>query len=136
MELGAFTVTVNPNGSATKNAAFKSVTFRQFGNASLSNLGNIVLERNGQVVSSDPIINNRDITFSVNDTILDNTTATYYIKALINNVDQSTDVYEFELRNGSDLNVVESTTSFRAMIIIGTLNLVASDLTTTASPSG
>jgi hypothetical protein len=138
MELGAFTINVNPNGSATKNATFKSITLRQFGNASLSNLANIVLERNGEIVASNPTINNRDMTFSVNDNILDNTTATYYIKAIVNNVDQATDNYEFELRNGTDVNVVETTTAFRATInasCVGCLNATASD-STAASASG
>jgi hypothetical protein len=74
------------------------------------------LERNGQVVSTNPTINGRDITFSLTDSILDNTTATYYIKAVVNNVEQSTDSYKFQLRNTSDLNVVETTTSFRATV--------------------
>jgi len=117
MELGAFTVAINPNGSQTKNAIFQSVTLRQNGNASLSNLSNIVLERNGSVVSSNPVINNRDITFSIGDQILDNTTATYYIKAIVNNVEQATDNYQFELRNSSDLNVIEANTSFRATVL-------------------
>lgn len=95
---------------------FKSVTLRQNGNASLSSLGNIVLERNGEVVSSTYVINGRDLTFSVNNEIKDATTATYYIKAVVNNVDQTTDTYQFELRNTTDLNIVEKTTSFRLTV--------------------
>jgi len=116
MELGAFSVAVNNPSSETRDAMFKSVTLRQNGNASLSNLGNVVLERNGEVVSSSYVVNGRDITFSVNNEIKDATTATYYIKAVINNVDQSTDTYQFELRNNTDLNIVEKTTSFRLTV--------------------
>lgn len=116
MELGAFQVTINNVSSETRNAMFKSVTLRQAGNASLSSLSNIVLERNGTVVASNPTINGRDITFSLNNTILDATTATYYIKALVNNVEQATDTYQFEVRNTTDMSIVEANTAFRTTI--------------------
>ena len=95
---------------------FKSITLRQSDDADLSNLDDVVLERNGEVVSDEYVINGRDITFSVNNEIKDATTATYYIKAMINNVDQSTDDYTFELRNNSDLNIVEKNTAFRLTV--------------------
>lgn len=137
MELGSFSVEIQPDindtSSETRDAIFKSITLRQNGNASLSNLGNVVLERNGEVVSSSYVVNGRDITFSVNNEIKDATTATYYIKAVINNVDQTTDTYQFELRNNTDLNVVEKTTSFRAAVsgeqVLGTYNIQGGDIT-------
>lgn len=67
-------------------------------------------------MSDDYVINGRDITFTVNDEIRDATTATYYIKAMINNVDDSVDYYGFELRNTSDLNIVEKNTAFRLTV--------------------
>jgi len=103
-------------GAQTRDAMFKSITLRHNGVGSLSSLGNIVLERNGQVVSSNYAINGRDITFTVNDTILDNTTATYYIRAVINNVEQSPDTHQFQLRSNEDLNIAEKTTSFRVTV--------------------
>lgn len=124
MELGAFSVAVNNPSSETRDAMFKSITLRQNGNASLSNLGNVVLERNGEVVSSSYVVNGRDLTFSVNNEIKDATTATYYIKAVVNNVDQATDTYQFELRNNTDLNIVEKTTSFRLTVAGAALMLV------------
>lgn len=129
MELGAFTVEVINTSSETRNATFKSITLRQEENASLSNLGNIVLERNGAVVSSAAMVNGRELTFSLNDSILDGVTATYYIKAVVNNVDQSTDSYEFRLRNDSDLNIVEATTSFRATVASAPVTLSTYDIT-------
>lgn len=133
MELGSFSVTVTNPSSEIRDAMFKSITLRQNGNASLSNLGNIVLERNGEVVSSSYVINGRDLTFSVNNEIKDGTVATYYIKAVVNNVDQSTDVYEFELRNDTDLNIVEKTTSFRLTVtgaqLLGAYNIQGGDIT-------
>ena len=124
MELGAFSVAVNNPSSETRDSMFKSITLRQNGNASLSNLANVVLERNGAVVSSSYVVNGRDITFSVNNEIKDATTATYYIKAVVNNVDQATDTYQFELRNNTDLNIVEKTTSFRLTVTGAALMLV------------
>ena len=96
-------------------------TLRQNENASLTNLSDIVLERNGMVVASNPVVDGRDLTFSVNDTILDGQLGTYYIKAIINNVDQTTDKYEFEVRNTSDVNIVEGSTSFRATVAFSDL---------------
>lgn len=116
MEVGAFTVQANNPSAQTRDALFKSVTLRQNGTASLSNLGNIVLERDGQVVSTSYSINGRDLTISLNDEIKDATLATYYIKAIVNNVEQSTDNYQFELRNQSDINIVEKTTAFRMRV--------------------
>ncbi len=117
MELGAFKVdNTNYTGSETRDVVFKSITLRQDGNASLSNLDNIILERNGAVVASNPVVNGREITFTVGDTIKNATSATYYIKAIVNNVETSSDTYQFELRNTSDMNAVEKTTDFRCPI--------------------
>lgn len=137
MELGAFRVDVMNPSSETRNASFKSITLRQNGTASLTNLSNIVLERNGVVVSSNPTINGRDITFSVNDTILDATSATYYIKAVVNNVDQSTDTYQLQIRTTSDVNIVEANTAFRTIVTpaanpvlnLNTYNIQGGDIT-------
>jgi len=89
---------------------------RQDGNASLSNLSDIVIERNGLVVASNPTINSRDLTFSVTDTVKDATSATYYIKAIVNNVETSNDTYTFTLRNTTDINAAEVNTAFRSTI--------------------
>jgi len=127
MEIGAFTVQVNNPSAQTRDAMFKSITLRQLENASLSNLANIVVERDGQVVSSSYVINGRDLTITLNDQINDSITATYYIKAIINNVEQSTDSYEFQLRNASDMNIVEKTTAFR-MSVTGTFTMDQYDI--------
>jgi len=118
IELGAFQVAVN-SASETRDTMLKSITLREYGSADLSNLDNLVLERNGEIVSTDYVVSGRDVTFTVNDEIKDATTATYYIKADVTNVDQSTDNYQFQLRLTSDLNIVEKTTGFR-LTVIGT----------------
>lgn len=117
MELGAFKLdnTVY-TGSETRDVNFKSITLRQNGSASLSNLADIVLERNGAVVASNPKIDGRNVTFTVNDVIKNATSATYYIKATVNNVETSSDTYQFELRNTTDLNAAEVLTDFRSSV--------------------
>jgi len=89
MELGAFKVSNNDASSETRDVELQTITLRQNGNGSIDNLSNIVLERNGVVVSKNPSTNGKDITFSIGDTIKDGTTATYYIKAKVTNVDNS-----------------------------------------------
>ena len=124
MEIWAFSVENKlPAGvTETRDLKFKSITLRQDGDWTLSNLSKIVVERNGVVVSTNPVINGRDITFSINDVVKNATTATYYIKAIVNTVDkQAGDTYKFTIRNTSDVNVVESSTDFRASV---TLNLL------------
>ncbi len=117
MELGAFSVAnTNYTGSEIRDVNFKSITLRQSGNASLSNLSDIVLERNSVVVASNPTINWRDITFTVGDEVKNGTTATYYIKAIVNDVETSNDTYQFDLRLTSDVNAVEKLTDFRCPI--------------------
>jgi hypothetical protein len=122
VELGSFSVTNNNAASDTRDVAFDSITLRQGGTADLTSLSNITLERNGQVVASNPVINSRDITFSVNDTVKDGTTATYYIKAMVNDVqNQAGDTYVFSVRNTTDVNVSEVTTAFRSTVTLNTL---------------
>lgn len=116
MELWAFKLIHNYTGTETRDIMFKSITLRQNGNANLSNLGSIILERNGTVVASNPKIDGRNITFTVMNEIKHATNATYYIKAVVNNVDTSSDTYQFELRNTTDLNAAETSTSFRSSV--------------------
>lgn len=121
VELGAFTLTMNKAGiSDTRDLKLNSITLRQNGNGNLSNLSDIVLERNGVVVGKNPTVNGKDLTFSVGDTIKDSTTATYYIKAVVNNVDNNAgDHFQFLVRTTSDVNVVELTSAFRSTITLG-----------------
>lgn len=120
MELGAFTIAIANPSSETRHSLFKGITLRQNGNGDLANLGNVVLERNGTVVSTAYSIDGRNLTFSVNDEIKDATTASYYVKAVVNDVETAADTYQFELRNAEDLNTVEKTTAFRTTVSITT----------------
>ena len=117
-EIGAFKMTNNYAGSDTRDVDFQSITLRQNGNGSLSNLSNITLVRNGVVVAKNPTVDGKDITFSINDTVKQGTIATYYVKANVNNVDYSAgDTYILGIRNTSDVNASETTsTAFRSTV--------------------
>ncbi|EKE29673.1 MAG: hypothetical protein ACD_2C00125G0001 [uncultured bacterium (gcode 4)] len=116
IELGAFKISATKTGSVTetRDEKFQSVTLYQSGTANLTNLSNIVLVRNGQVISSGATVAGKALTFVVNDIIKDGATATYYIKANINNVENQTDSYQFYLKNTSDISVIEANSGFRA----------------------
>jgi len=116
VELGAFTIANNDASSETRDVEFKSIAVRQNGNADLTNLSNIVLVRNGVVVGKNPTINGKDLTFTVGDTVKDGATATYYIKAIIDTVDTTSDTYQFAVRYTTDVNAVESISDFRSTV--------------------
>lgn len=116
VELGAFSIANNDASSETRDVEFKSIAVRQNGNADLTNLSSIVLVRNGVVVSKNPTINGKDLTFVVGNTVKDGATATYYIKAIIDTVDSTSDTYQFAVRYETDVNAVESTTDFRSTV--------------------
>ena len=114
VELGAFSLLNNgASDGTTRDVNFQSITLRLSGAGHLQNLSNITLERNGVVVASNPTINNTDLTFSVGDKILNGQTATYYIKATVNTVENATDDYTFTIRNTTDINIGEVSTMFR-----------------------
>jgi hypothetical protein len=116
VELGAFKIAASKPStvSETRDELLKSITIYQSGSANLTNLANIVLVRNGTTVSTSSSINGKALTFTVNDTIKDGATATYYVKANIANVENAVDTYQFYLKNTSDINIVEASSSFRA----------------------
>ena len=117
MEIGEFKLANNTyTGSETRDLTFKSIMLRQAGTADLENLSDVVLERNGEIVSDDYSIDGKYITFVVNDVIKHTTTATYTIKANVDTVETANDTYIFELKNDTDLNVVEKVNGFRSPI--------------------
>lgn len=116
VELGAFKIAATKPSSVTetRDELLKSISIYQSGSANLTNLANIVLVRNGATVSTSSSINGKALTFTVNDTIKDGATATYYVKANIANVENNIDTYQFYLKNTSDINIVEASSSFRS----------------------
>jgi hypothetical protein len=118
VELGQFRLANNGVSGSQRDVKFKSVTFRQNGNGDVAvSLKDLYLERNGAKVSSSYVVNGKDVTFLVSDTIKDAQNATYYIRGNIANVDNSSgDTYQFTLRNTTDLNTTESITDFRTSV--------------------
>ncbi len=119
LELGQFRIADSSTGSDERDLLFKSVTFRQDGTADLPSLSAVGLYRNGVKVSTVTVMNGKDLTFGLGngDLIKDGQTANYYIRGTVNYVDGvNGDTYTFRLRNTSDLNVIEQSTSFRAQV--------------------
>jgi hypothetical protein len=118
VELAKFSVAnQKPAGvNDTRDLNFKSITLFQSGSANVTNLSNITLERNGVVVSSGVTISGKTVTVALSDIIKDGATGIYTLKAVINNVEQTSDIYNFYLKNSSDINLVETTTAFRATV--------------------
>lgn len=117
VELGAFKIYANDAAKTEQtDLTFQSVMLTASGSANLTNLTDIQLVRNDVKVSSDVVVDGKTLTFTVNDSIKEGTTATYYVKAKIANVEDSTDVYQFRLKNTTDLNVIEAKNGFRATV--------------------
>jgi hypothetical protein len=118
-----------------RDISVKSLTLRQKKAASLTNLHNVVVERNGVVVSNGYSVNGKDLTIMLNDLInKDTTSAQYTIKSIITNVETSGDEYQFELRNTSDFNAIEKDTAFRTSLTgtaytFGTYTIAGGELT-------
>jgi hypothetical protein len=118
VELGQFKLANLGTVGSQRDVKFKSITLRQNGNGDIvASLKDLYLERNGAKVSSSYVVNGKDLTFLVSDTIKDAQNATYYIRGNIANVDNSAgDTYQFTLRNTTDLNATESITDFRTSV--------------------
>lgn len=117
VELGAFKVEAGDTKAEQTDLSFQSVMLTASGSANLTNLTDIELVRNDVKVSSDVVVDGKTLTFTVSDTIKEGATATYYVKAKIANVEDATDVYQFRLKNTTDLNIVEAKNGFRATVV-------------------
>jgi hypothetical protein len=119
-------VVLTPSNNANKDLTVKSMSFTQYGNASLSYLSDIALYRNEEKVSTDAIVNGRDVTFLMDNSIkYTSTSATYVIKAKIANADRIGDTYQFQVKYPENTQVIENTTSFRATVTPTTSLLLA-----------
>ncbi|NVP18144.1 hypothetical protein HUU51_05505, partial [Candidatus Gracilibacteria bacterium] len=119
VELGRFTVeNKKPSGvTETRDVTLNNITLRQLGTGDLSDLSELHIERNGVKVSSEIIVDAKDVTFILNDTIKDASTATYYVKAKVVSVENNGgDTYQLSLRNTSDLSATENLNGFRTTI--------------------
>jgi hypothetical protein len=101
-----------------KSLKFKSIMFRNQGNGDLVNLTNMALYRDSTKISSNVVnVDGKEVTFTVDDTLTDGQSATYYVRADVVTVDNTDgDTYKLELRNKEDINVIEATTMFKATV--------------------
>lgn len=131
VELGSFTLgSIVPSRDVT----VKSITLRQQEAASLNNLSDVVLERNGVVVSNGFSVDGKYLTVKLNDVISKDTSSVKYIlKAIVTNVETAADKYDFKLNNTSDFNAIETLNGFRVSLNgtydFGTYTINGGDLT-------
>ncbi len=113
-EFAKFTIANTDTNNDTRDLKLQSVLLYQSGSANLTNLSDITVEKNGVVVSSAAVVSGKMLTLTIADTIKDGGTAIYTVKAKINNVELTTDTYQFYLKNTSDVNLIEETSGFRS----------------------
>lgn len=105
----------------------KAITLRNAANGDLTDgLMNITLSKNSTVVSTEAVINGRDITFVIapGTKLTSSENALFYIKADTRAVENAAgDTYQFQFKNTEDLNMVESVTKFRVTVAGFTSNL-------------
>ncbi|HCB51297.1 TPA: hypothetical protein DEP21_01805, partial [Patescibacteria group bacterium] len=127
VEFGQFTLTASGNTANNKDLTVKSMTLTQKGDASLDYLSDLALYRNEEKVSTDAIINGRDVTFLLDNTIkYTSTSATYVVKGKIVTAERVGDKFQFQMKYPENLEVIEDTTSFRASIFPATAMDLAS----------
>jgi hypothetical protein len=130
VELGKFQL--QNIGDNTINVNVQAITFRNVGNGDVTQgLSDLKLLRAGNAVSSSVIVNGRDVTFVLADSITDGQTASYTIQAKVADVENASgDTYKFILRQSTDLNAKEANTGFRSAV---TITANAANDTTTAN---
>lgn len=105
------------NSASEKTVKVKSITLRNKWTADVSaNLTNLALFNNSKKVSTDVVISGRDLTFTVNSDIEDGKSENFQIRADVVSAERSTETYEFEVRNSTDLLVTEIATGFSSPI--------------------
>lgn len=101
-----------------RNNVFKSITLRNAGTADLLNsISELAIFNDGKKVSTNVAISGREVTFTVNSEIENGKTENYQIRGNVVSADRNNDTVIFELRNSTDLVVVEKATSFSAPIL-------------------
>jgi hypothetical protein len=113
-----------------KNNIFKSITLRNDGTADVAaSLANLSLYNDWVKVSSTVEVSWRDITFNLNSEIENGRTENYQIRADIASAERSTETYDFQIRNSTDISVVEKETWFSAPISLDSTPLSLGSVT-------
>ncbi len=114
VELGQFRL--SNTSTDNKELKVKAITVRQNESADLANLEDLAIYRDGDKVSTDVVVNGKEVTFALNTKLTDGQSAIFYIRGTVTTVDNAGEKYQFTLRNAEDLNVAEYTTNFRASV--------------------
>ena len=141
VELGQVDIT---KATSTKYAVVKAITLNNSGSADLSMLDDAAIYRDDVQVSTKTTIDNRVISFVIEDEIKDTQTSiiSYVVKAKIADADRVGDTYNLYIKNTEDISVVEKDTDFRTTITstassLATITVAGGDLkfveSTTAS---
>ena len=111
--LGEFEIANDTATSEDKDIKVQSLVLRNNGTADLSNLKNIVILRDSKEVQKSVVVDGRNLTVILNDTIDSGRKAWYTIQAEVTYVDIDEETYEFNLRRATDVIAVEAKTNFR-----------------------
>lgn len=114
-----------------KDLTFKAITLTNNGTSDLSYLTDIGLYRDDVLVSTKTTVDNRNVSFVLNDSIVSTSASTIYyvVKGKIANADRVGDTYIFSVRYPENTLVEEVGTNFRASITNGTTALTLSTIT-------
>ena len=99
-----------------RNNLFKNISLRNDGTLNLENLSNLAIYSNGKVVSTNVQVSGREVTFTVNSEIENGKNERYEIRADVVSAERSTETVSLQVRNSSDVVVVEKATNFSAPI--------------------
>lgn len=125
VELGQFKI--QNNASDDKSVTFKSITLRNDGTGDMEkSLSNLALYRNWAKVSTAVSFDGKNITFTLNDSVLFGRQETYYVRGDVDSVELTTwDSYKFTLRYSDDINIVETITWFKSNTTVPTVSTLA-----------
>lgn len=102
--------------SGDRNNVFKTISLRNEGTLNLENLSKLAIYNNGKVVSTNVSVSGREVTFTVNSEIENGKNERYEIRADVVSAERSNETVRFQLRNSTDVVVVEKVTNFSAPI--------------------
>ncbi len=116
VELGQFKL--RNDATDDKSVTFKAISLRNDGTGDMAkNLTNLAIYKNGAKISTAAVVDGKNVTFTVNDSVAFGRQETYYIRADIASVDNTTgNTYQFSLRFSDDLNVTEALTGFKSTV--------------------
>ena len=110
--------------SGEKDTIVESVTLRNEGTGDVAaSLSNVELYSDGQKVSTDTVINGRDITFSLSSQIEKGESKSLELRADIIAVQWTSNTYEFRIRYDTDISMKEVWTGFSIPINLDTTPL-------------